>query len=991
MYKQLSYSRLPGKIFHSTDIPCTSSFYQKGEVPNICYTISEHMCLELFEVHMANQITALVEGETLTYQQNEESCQIQLGTRAWYIWLQSATLFRVRGPFGTFTVRRERAGNQRGNWYWRAYYKHHGTLQRVYLGTAEEVTLERIRSAATHFFAPTPPGIEETRPPLIILPKQHASRITANAMQQATKEARTPIHTQPPPLPQPLTSLIGREQEIAAAYTQLAQPDVRILTLTGTGGVGKTRLALAIAAEFQKESLDGIYFVSLAPIRATEQVLPTIVQALGLPERNRAALNILQTELREQHSLLILDNFEQVVTAAPGLLDLLAACPHLKLLITSREILRVRGEHEFVVQPLALPNAQSNKQTLTSYSAVALFLERAREVQPTPELTDLMLIAEICRRLDGLPLALELAAARLKILSLQTLLERLKHRLHILTGGPRDLPIRQQTLRQTIAWSYDLLTQEEQRLFRLLAIFVNGCTLEAAEAVYNTQGGERAQVLDNVTSLLDKHLLYQSDPGDPSPSPNPRLLLHETMREYGLEALSTAQELEAARQAHAEYYLGLTEAHLEGSQMVVWLAQLRHEYANLHAALQWALEQPTNEIALRLENALLHFWGGHQRLSKGSSTLGHALAGKQDITHITTEAPAPDQGKQNTISDPQAAMLQHKLAGARHLARSLCLLGMIAWVIGDNTMAHLYTIEGLARARDADDKITLAYLLDLSGQVALDQGEESRACTLLEEGLTLHQKNGDTLGSLNALYYLGRAYAIQGDITKARAYTREHLALSKEIGYQPGIISALFMQGRLALTKGNTATASQLFTESLALLRETNENSPLAIATNLQGLGVTLAEQGRQTEAVRLWGAAEALCPLLPEERAFVARATATVHTTLSDKEFNAAWAEGQAMTQEQALAAIGQIAQLNQTQSTKNAGKNRRHYSHNLTTREEEVLRLVAQGLTDAQIAETLVISPRTVNAHLRSIYTKLNISSRNAATHFALEHHMI
>jgi hypothetical protein len=437
---------------------------------------------------------------------------------------------------------------------------------------------------------------------------------------------------------------------------------------------------------------------------------------------------------------------------------------------------------------------------------------RAREVQPTLELTALTapLITEICRRLDGLPLALELAAARLKVLSLQTLLERLEHRLHLLTSGPRDLPARQQTLRQTIAWSYDLLSHEEQRLFRLLSVFVNGCTLEAAETVYSTLGGERAQVLDEVTSLLDKHLLYQGDQGDRTS----RLLLHEMIREYGLEALVATQELEMARQVHAEYYLGLTEAQLGGAELAVWLEQLKREYANMRAALQWVLERPASEMALRLENVLLHFWEGHQRLSAGSTFLKHALASRQDVpvqmrakALFTTGAPAfeQDDHEKGAIPDRETVALQRELGNARHLARSLYLLGMITWIIGDFAMAGLYTEEGLATARNLDEKVILAYLIDLSGQIALDQGADTRAQTLLEEGLMLHREAGDTLGSLNALFFLEHVLSARGEVIQARAYAEEHLALSKAIGFRSGIIGTLTFLGRLALEEGNMA------------------------------------------------------------------------------------------------------------------------------------------------------------------------------------------
>jgi predicted ATPase/DNA-binding CsgD family transcriptional regulator len=809
-------------------------------------------------------------------------------------------------------------------------------------------------------------------------------------MRQQTEGARASACAQQTlsTLPLPLTSLIGRQREITATCTLLVRPEVRVLTLTGTGGVGKTRLALAIATEVQETFSAGVCFVSLAPMRDAELVLPTIVQALGLQAKNQPPLEVLQTGLREQHRLLVLDNFEQVVTAAPQLVDLLTACPHLKLLITSREVLRVRGEREFVVQPLALPDPKqpSNNETLLQYGAVALFLERVREVQPTFELTTLTapLITEICRRLDGLPLALELAAARLKVLPLQTLLERLEHRLHLLTGGPRDLPARQQTLRQTIAWSYDLLSHEEQRLFRLLSIFVNGCTLEAAEAIYSMLGHESARVLDEVTSLLDKHLLYQGDHTH-------RLLLHETIREYGLEALAATQELAMARQVHAEYYLRQAEAHLEDQELVVLLELLEREYANLHAALQWTLAQPASEMALRLESALLHFWERQQRLGEGRTFLEHSLASSQDVS-AQVRARAQSDHEQSAVPGLEAVALQHKLGEAGSLARSLYLLAMFAWIIGDFTMARLYTEKGLAKARDADEQVTLAYLLDLSGQIALDQGEDNRARTLLEEGLMLHRAAGDTLGSLNALFFLERALSALGEVAQARTHAEAHLAISKAIGFRSGIIGTLTFLGRLALEEGNAATASRLFAESLALLREVNENMPLTVATNLQGIGVTLAKQGRLLEAIRLWGTAAALCALLPEERAFVARASALARAKLGEETFNRAWAEGQAMTLEQTLATMGQIAISSQspTQATRRS-RQQRPSAHALTAREEEVLRLVARGLTDAQIAEALVISPRTVNAHLRSIYTQLHISSRNAATYFALEHGLI
>jgi predicted ATPase/DNA-binding CsgD family transcriptional regulator len=951
-----------------------------------------------------------IENQILTYHKDQQIQRLMIGTSAWYRWLQTATTFTYTSDQGSFTARREQAGNKRGGWYWRAYQRHAGRLRRVYLGRTEELTPERLSAAAMQLAGPEQvteheqARVRQAKTTLAELEERtHRSPMELPWSQAERRAAPDSIRRLSNPLPSPLTSLVAREREVVAACTLLAHPEVRELTLTGTGGVGKTRLALAIAATMQDEFPDGICFVSLAALRDADLVLPSIAHAEGLQDKSAGSpIALLQAALRDKHHLLLLDNFEHVIGAAPSLLNLLTACPHLKILVTSREVLRVRGEREFVVQPLALPDPThlADDQTLAHYGAVELFLERAREVQPTLELNALTapLIVAICRRLDGLPLALELAAARLKVLSLQALLDRLGHSLEILTGGPRDLPARQQTVRQTIAWSYDLLTHEEQRLFRLLCVFVNGCTLEAAEAVYTMLQGERRLVLDMLTSLLDKHLLYRGERGERSP----RLLLHETLREYGLEALAATQELEMARQAHAEYYLGQAAAHLEGAELAAWLEQLEHEYANLRTAMQWSLEQPASEMALRVENALFHFWGRHQGLRAHSSLPDGSLTSSQDVpmrlpveASITTGAQAGKQGdhKQGAALGRGEVALQHEPGDALRLARSLYLLGLIAWIIGDFAMARTYAEEGLARARLAHEKVTLAYLLDLLGQIALEQGEDIKAQTLLEQGLILHREAGDILGSLNALFFLERALCALGEVAQAQAYAEEHLALAKAIDFQSGIIGTLTFLGRLALEQGNVATASGLFKESLMLLRATSKNLPLAVATNLQGIGVTLATLGRLTEAVWLWSAAEALCAYVPEERAFVVRASAAVRAGLGDEAFTAAWAEGQAITLEHALAAMEHIAlaDLPVANASKKASRARQQQPYDLTAREEEVLRLVARGLTDAQIAEVLIISPRTVNAHLRSIYTKLDISSRNAATHFALQHNLI
>jgi DNA-binding CsgD family transcriptional regulator len=832
----------------------------------------------------------VVQEDILHYQSNGQVCRLTVGTAAWYAWLSTATHFAFRSEVGTFTARREQAGHKRGGWYWRAYRKREGRLWQLYIGTEQEMTLQRLRTVAARLCAPPVIAGGELEP----LPSPGSQRhvgpspVGAVLLPASDEKASARITPSVSTLPVPLTSLVGRQEEIAALCALLARPEVRLLTLTGVGGVGKTRLALAIATEVQGTFSHGACFIDLSHVLDVQLVLPALVQGLGLQAIPRPPLEVLQAELRQQYRLLVLDNFEQVVAAAPSLVALLTSCPRLKLLVTSREALRVRGEHAFLVGPLALPDPhqQPDDELLAHSGAVALFLERAQKVEPELLLTALTapLITEICRRLDGLPLALELAAARLNVLSLHTLLERLEHRLNLLTSGPRDLPPRQQS-----------------------------------------------------------------------------------------------------------------EAYAEDLAMVEWLGHLQREYANLHGALQWVLQHPASEMAMRLERALLRFWERwNQRAGEGRSVMEHAPTNRQDVpalastwTHFTAGTTALTQRYHEHGAKPA-----QEQGEAGHPGWSLLyLLALLAWYSGDFTLARLYAEEGLATARDSDEQLPLAHLLDLAGQIALDQGEDNRARMLLEEGLQLHQESGDIVGSVNSLFYLERVHAAQSELTQARAYAQEHLALARAIGNWPSTTATLTLLGRLALVEGDMAQASELFEESVALLREANENGLPTVATNLQGIGVTLAALGRGTEAVRLWSAAEKLSSPLPlaEERAFVARASATVRAELGEKAFTSAWTEGQVMTLEQALVAMEQIAHASQPlpPATRHAGH--QPPIADLTAREEEVLRLVARGLTDAQVAEALVISPRTVNAHLRSIYSKLHLSSRHAAIYFALEQGLI
>jgi predicted ATPase/DNA-binding CsgD family transcriptional regulator len=754
-------------------------------------------------------------------------------------------------------------------------------------------------------------------------------------------------------VPIPRTRLIGREAEIAAVHTFLLEDAVPLLTLTGPGGVGKTRLSLAIAGDVAAHFADGIVWVDLAPLADPALVPATVATTLGIPSGPDSSVrDALVAHLRAKQFLVIIDNGEHLLAALGDVVAMvLAACPAVQVLVTSRAPLHVRGEQEFPVAPLEPPMAQvSDLETLAENDAVRLFAERARGVWPAfrLEATNAPAVAALCRQLDGLPLAIELAAARSKLLAPSALLAQMTDRLRWLNDGPRDLPPRQRTMRDTIAWSYDLLDPEARRVFRLLAIFVGGFTLDAAQAVMTNAGGWEGDVIGIIAALVDHGLVRRVGAEDAA-----RFTMLETIREFGREQLAVHGELEDIRDAHAAWCLALAEEaepHLGGPDQSLWLAHLETDHDNLRAALTWWYEVGDARHGLRLATALLRFWDTRDYMAEGQPRLMAFLALPGDAVSLEARARALDaaselaswQGRHEMATQlaTEALMIQRQLANSSGIAGALWLLGVNALAVGDIAQAQTSIDEGMTVAHAAGDRAAEALHLRLSGMLQRTCGEPERAIPYFDASIALWRALGARDELCNDLGELALTVGHLGDTARARELWAEELLLAYEIGEAWQV--ALYLEGHA----------------ELALIED------------------------RPDLSARLLGAADAWrskheAPVVgyypSVKQAFVA-----ARERLGDEAYSATLAAGQRLSLDEAVRDVHDAESPARPASPppRDAAA-----SLGLTGREQDVLALLCAHMTDLEIAERLFLSPRTVEGHVSHLLGKLGAANRREA----------
>ncbi|MFZ0886108.1 MAG: protein kinase [Candidatus Acidiferrales bacterium] len=728
----------------------------------------------------------------------------------------------------------------------------------------------------------------------------------------AEKPARQ-TEARPANIPVQRTGFVGREKEVAAAKELLLRGDVRLMTVTGPGGIGKTRLGVEVASGLAERFPGGAHFVPLSPLRDAGLMAAAIVQTMGIRETGgQTPLEILKKYLQERSQapmLLVLDNFEHVMAAAPLVAELLATGPQLKILVTSRAALHVYGEHEFPVPPLALPEAHTMPapEALGRFPAVALFVQRAAAVKPDFELNreNATAVVEICARLDGLPLAIELAAARVKVLSPAALRARLASRLQLLTGGARDLPQRQQTLRGAIDWSYDLLSAAEQKLFRRLAVFVGGCTLEGVEAVCDTKGDLDLDLLDGTESLVDKSLLQRVEQANGES----RFVMLETIREYALEKLEASGEDRLTRRAHAAYCLVLAEEEAteqSGAERATWVERFALEHDNFRAALGWLIETGDAEWGLRLGTALFRFWEGREYFAEGRDSLEKLLkipaaaapSRARGRALFSAGVLASEQGDYAAADILMGGGLEvaRKLEDKQGVAVSLNAMAVNARDRGDLEVAHALFEESLERWRELGDQKGVARALSNLASVVKSRGDYARTRSLYADCLAIFAGIGDRTGVAWSLNHQGDAAREQGDAAAAKNLYQQALAIFRELGDRWGIAGTQADLGTLAREQQDSATAKSLYRESLIAFQELEHKR--GIARLLECFACAAATERQAERSLRLAGAAAALrlnigAPLTPAEHTKLEAILDPARQELVDTTGATAWLEG--------------------------------------------------------------------------------------------------
>ena len=808
-------------------------------------------------------------------------------------------------------------------------------------------------------------------------------------------------------LPAARSSFVGREREMAEVERGLAS--TRLLTLTGAGGSGKTRLALEAARDLVGAYPDGVWLVELAPLSEGALVPKEVAEALGVPERPaQPPADTLAEVLRDRELLLVVDNCEHLLEATARLVDrLLDSCPHLSILATSREAIGVQGEVRWLVPPLSVPEdgLSSSSEELEGYGSVRLFVERARGRDPSFSLSpqNSRAVTEICGRLEGIPLAIELAAARVGTLSLSHISGRIGDSLDLLTRGGRTAEPRQRTLKGALDWSHDLLSEPEKVLFRRLSVFAGGWNLKTAETVASGDGVEEGEIPDLLSGLVEKSLMLAEE----HEGTGLRYRMLEPVRQYASEKLEDGGESVTVRRRHADFFLALAEQaqpRLRGPEDKKWLERLESEHDNMRAALSFALEGEEAELALRLAGVLGTFWHMHSHSEEGRKWLEATLA-RDNRAPVVARIKALealfwlafdqwDHDRAEAIAR-EATELSAEAEIEDSLAASLRIISAgPLWVRGDYERGKELLEESLEISRQAGDRILIAEALIQLAGTAWGTGDTERGKEIYEEGIVVCREAGYTFRLSDFLFSLGYQLLLEGDYERGAALNEEAVTICREHGYKRSLNFALDNLGWAALLRGDHTRAKTFYEESLAVSKELGDKA--CASESLDGLACVAGAEGEAGRAARLFGAAEAMREILseavvfqhtPEEAAWREPSRARARSRLGEAAWEETLAEGRAMELREAV----EYALSPQEPSATTPAPEQSSTSEppaGLTSREVEVLQLVATGMTNAQVAEKLFLSPRTIQRHLNSVYHKIGVSSRTAATRFALEH---